>query len=334
MVKGDVIESAGVPILTNPNECAHDNPNPSSVCINKDDAKIVVDAAKNTGIITSESGGGNNSAEEIIDNLQKKVESAKNCESASCVLSAVKEKVADIDPTKANKIATILNDNFLPPGPFNSTEWLSDKNIEENLYQFTKKYNNFAMLRFKMIDEFNNAAKDYELIKKLRSEGKTKIGFAANQDDSNGSGTHWVAIFMDFDPPQICKPDPNLSSNKCNIKEIGPGSYSSPFTIEFFNSAGGSIYKQVDIWATEIQKYLGLEGFIADIVTVSDIQHQKLDTECGVYTLYYIYSRLNGKPHTNFKDTHITGDPVKDEFVEVFRKSLFRHNPNESKSSN
>lgn len=61
-------------------------------------------------------------------------------------------------------------------------------------------------------------------------------------------------------------------------------------------------------------------GFPAKFIQVTEIEHQRDDTaNCGSYSLFYIWSRLNGKPYTLFKNNRIT-----DELMEEFRSVLWR----------
>jgi Ulp1 family protease len=52
---------------------------------------------------------------------------------------------------------------------------------------------------------------------------------------------------------------------------------------------------------------------------VSSVSHQKNDTECGVYSLFFIRKRIVGVPYTYFQDHVISDNEVKE-----FRKYIFR----------
>ncbi|MHB8736931.1 MAG: Ulp1 family isopeptidase, partial [Terriglobales bacterium] len=54
-------------------------------------------------------------------------------------------------------------------------------------------------------------------------------------------------------------------------------------------------------------------------VPVTSMPHQNLDTECGLYALYYIRRRLEGVPYTFFEKQRIP-----DEAMTEFRKHVFR----------
>lgn len=73
-----------------------------------------------------------------------------------------------------------------------------------------------------------------------------------------------------------------------------------------------------------------LQGAAADIsypriIKVCKIRQQQSRTECGVYSLFYIWSRLNGVPYSYFEET-----PVPDQLMFEFRQHLFEGPHNES----
>ena len=59
-----------------------------------------------------------------------------------------------------------------------------------------------------------------------------------------------------------------------------------------------------------------------EIIIVSSNELQKSDSECGVFSLWYILSRLEGKPVSNFKNVNMG---PKDEKMIEYRKWLFKH---------
>ncbi len=138
-----------------------------------------------------------------------------------------------------------------------------------------------------------------------------------NTDVSSGGGVHWFSIFIDFRPYYNM-----INNNKFE-----------PITIEYFNSSGypiiqGSNRKQFVEFFTNLEdildKYLN-DKFkknlkLCKFIQVTHIEHQRADTaNCGSYSLYYIYSRLNGTPLSYFTNNKIT-----DENMESFRKHLWR----------
>ena len=54
---------------------------------------------------------------------------------------------------------------------------------------------------------------------------------------------------------------------------------------------------------------------------VTSVAHQRSQTECGPYSLYYIRRRLEGAPVETFTDPKVR---ISDEAMEEFRRYLFR----------
>ena len=55
------------------------------------------------------------------------------------------------------------------------------------------------------------------------------------------------------------------------------------------------------------------------VVAVTDMAHQRSQTECGLYALYYIRRRLEGAPYCDFFETR-----VPDAAMTAFRQHCFR----------
>ena len=119
-----------------------------------------------------------------------------------------------------------------------------------------------------------------------------------NTDISSGNGIHWVCVFID------CR--------------------SNPYTIEYFNSCANSPHENVTTWMVTQKQFLTKynksinEDKKVVMVNVVDTLHQKSNTECGMYVLYYIRCRLEGIPYTTFIDYKIP-----DEVVTKFREHIF-----------
>lgn len=122
-----------------------------------------------------------------------------------------------------------------------------------------------------------------------------------NTDVSSGGGKHWVCVFVDM----RAKP--------------GKGA-GSPWTIEYFNSSGRPPPKSVTNWMAKVKDQLesAYPGTTVEIHPVTDVAHQKGYTECGIYVMYYIRSRLDGVSWKKFSEWRVS-----DETMLEFRKHLF-----------
>lgn len=232
----------------------------------------------------------------VLDEIKGKV-GAEGCHSESCILKYVENNASVEGKSKVRKIV----DNVLnPSGPFDSVDWLSNHNIDNVLNKVAKKYKYFYHIDYKMKDEFV----DSECIlnnldmKSLCQKYKC-IGVVANQDVRSGPGIHWVALFIDF---------------RHN------GTPGDEYTIEFFNSAGGPIYTEMMVWMKKIQKDLFMCGKESKIIQASKIQHQYRNSECGVYSIFYIWCRVDGMEWNSFEYKRIPDDKMVQ-----FRKGIFRH---------
>ncbi len=132
------------------------------------------------------------------------------------------------------------------------------------------------------------------------------IGAVFNTDVSTGPGQHWFAVYISID----------------NKDPMNP---SKPLTvIEVFNSSGLDIEHKAfqRFWAEQQIKIAQATGSSCEYRLVSTIPHQRDDTgNCGSYSLFYIYSRLNGVRPEEF---NMTGRKISDETMQKFRSVMFR----------
>ena len=229
-----------------------------------------------------------------VENSKNIFDEAKlltKCDSESCVISDKKfEEVAG-----NNKVYNIKK-KFKPFGPRNNKEWLSNFNIDQVLNQWKDNYPGFVHIPFQMIDFARQKTKleTIDLVKECKN-GMKSFATVINTDYSKGPGIHWFCIYGDF-------------SNNNNI------------IIEYFNSSGTMPLNEIHEWLVKTIKKLNDAHLNAryEIVTRNEIQ--KSSSECGVFSLYYIYARLNNIPYTKFSELGL----LNDEDMYEFRKYLFR----------
>ncbi len=224
--------------------------------------------------------------------IVEKLKADTNCESESCIYTH-KDIISKLGK---DTVKQILDTNFKPEGPYDSTKWLNNNNIDHVLRQNTIKYKKFYAIDYQMIDfaEKGTELATINIISKLVKFNT--IGVVLNTDIANGKGKHWFAIFID--------------------------ARSSPVTIEFFNSSGNLPVHQVQTFLNKTKRDIIRSGRDASIIIVSPNEMQKSDTECGVFSLWFILERLDGKHVEEFKN-EIIGPG--DEKMIKFRKELFRH---------
>ncbi|AJL34289.1 BA71V-S273R (i6R) [African swine fever virus] len=240
---------------------------------------------------------------ELTSFLQKK--ETLGCDSESCVIThpAVKAYAQQ----KGLDLSKELETRFKAPGPRNNTGLLTNFNIDETLQRWAIKYTKFFNCPFSMMDferihyKFNQVdmVKVYKGEELQYVEGKAvkrpcnTFGCVLNTDFSTGTGKHWVAIFVDM-------------RGDC-------------WSIEYFNSAGNSPPGPVIRWMERVKQQLLKIHHTVKTLAVTNIRHQRSQTECGPYSLFYIRARLDNVSYTHFISTRIT-----DEDMYKFRTHLFR----------
>lgn len=208
-----------------------------------------------------------------------------------------------------------------PPGPRHTTALLSNFDIDGVLEHWAAECTDFhncpfAMMDFLTADSYCQLrhVRGHDLLagrleqtvfdetaaglrRTVRRPNRT-LGCVLNTDVSTGPGKHWVCVFVD------CRGD-------------------GAWTIEYFNSSGNPPPSPVVQWAARVAGELDAarddpKKPPARLEAVSDVRHQKSNTECGVYSLYYIRSRLDGRPSSDFANWVVPDDAM----VE-FRRHLF-----------
>ncbi len=190
---------------------------------------------------------------------------------------------------------------FKDTGPANSNAWLSNFNIEKILKAWKGIYKKKGFFYFdyhpRDFAEQSMPLETTELVD-LINMGYVRIGVVLNTDVSSGPGKHWCCIFCDFGTA---------------------GTESDPWTLEFFNSSGNPPLEEFHKWLVSRCDHISTEtGKVCKVIIVRKKQLQFGDSECGVYSLYYIWSRLEGVNHEKFVDIVIPDDTMME-----FRKALF-----------
>jgi len=217
----------------------------------------------------------------------------------------------------------ILDTCYKPLGPHDPKP-LSNDEIDNVLWQWERRWPDFCNPGFTMMDFASYGGTPMQLlaalpalqagkgatfvshelrgVKHACSSGPPRRRFAIvlNSDTISGPGKHWTCIFIDL----------------ANVS--GP-------TIEFFNSSGNAPYPEVLHWVPLAQRAIGAAmgaETAPQFVPVTAIRHQRGNTECGVYALYYIWSRLNGQTAESFKHGEIPDDKMTDfRATHLFRSS-------------
>lgn len=193
-----------------------------------------------------------NNKKQFVNVIQKKLNCKKHLD--FCVLKNENEFYDEIKTTMKPKIGG------------NKFEWLSTLDIKNVMDQYVKKYEDFYF--------FGPVPMDFELIynellniniKQLCKKNK-KIGIIFNTDTSQGSGEHWISLFLNLKDRTIC----------------------------FFDSVADKPPKPVQRLIKKIVKQ-SKEMKCPLKVIINKQQMQFGDNACGIYSLWFIISRLNGE---------------------------------------
>jgi hypothetical protein len=201
----------------------------------------------------------------------------------------------------------LLNYTFAPSSPaswkLNPNEWLSGTDITRVMRQYENTYPCFQFLGPSPIDYDTHKAYGecvweelchFNLSDKIR-DGKKKLGIIFNMDPHTKGGSHWVSLFVDLNPGKKF--------------------------IFYMDSNGEKIPKRIHKLVKTIQKQAASAGVPLEFIE-NMIEHQRGDTECGMYSLYTIIQLLKNTRSLNY----FTGQRIPDKHVEKFRKEYFNAN--------
>ncbi len=213
------------------------------------------------------------------------------CADERCFLNEINEP---------NEKQQLLHTLFAPEHPpewlKNKNEWLSNHDIDKIMRQYEEKYKEFKYLGTTAIDyDFKYAdghcVEDQLckfVLKDLMAAGKTKFAAVFNLDKHDQGGSHWVSIFID-------------------IKHA---------SIVFFDSAKGGIPKEIKRFVETIKAQ---DTPIKFKFLTNKSDHQKGNTECGVYSIHFIIEMLH-----NFKSVNrFLYGKIPDKEMEEMRPKLF-----------
>jgi hypothetical protein len=255
---------------------------------------------------------------EIWNNLYHKI---PNCDKETCWLNSIPDKRLE------HKLKKELFTPFQPSDwKTNKNAWLSNLDIEEVLKQYQQTYSpKFIMLGPTPIDfdtKKNNGQCVWNELCQLSlsnqyDKGVRKIGIIYNLDTHRGSGTHWVSMFIEL-------PDEN-DENDENPKH-------KPF-IFYFNSTAQRMPKEINKLIKRLQKqFMNFKGIHLPVYKNTKKQHQHSNSECGMYSLFFIITCLTRKtdlmPDKKLENEDLVElfagkNRIDDKYVEKFRDIYF-----------
>lgn len=170
---------------------------------------------------------------------------------------------------------------FKPKKIYNKRGWLTTDDINNVLQQYERVDKNFKFIGALPSDFYK-----IQMIDLKRFKNYKKIAIVFNLDGYTGPGSHWVSLYIDKDKK----------------------------TIEYFDSTGGKPNTNIKYYINNIL----FKNFSDYKYLQNNFRHQLLDTECGVYSIYYIVYRILG-----FSFEYITSNVVRDHVMKTFREYIF-----------
>uniref|UniRef100_A0A6C0H5C6 Ubiquitin-like protease family profile domain-containing protein n=1 Tax=viral metagenome TaxID=1070528 RepID=A0A6C0H5C6_9ZZZZ len=240
----------------------------------------------------------NNPDKKIYTNIpnliynELKIKFKNECDRESCWI----DKLSANDKLKFNSI-------FSPKKPKewnkNPNTWLSNYDIESVMQQYQETYPHFEFIGSSSLDYDTkignncvcNHLCNFQLSKKIKN-GINKIGISFNLDTHDKSGSHWVSLFIDI----------------------------TNHYIYYFDSTGEQIPENIMKFVKTVQQQAKDIGKNFKFYQNHPFEHQMGNTECGIYSLYFLIHMLE-EPQS-FKNIW-TKKKISDKYIEQFRNIYF-----------
>lgn len=234
--------------------------------------------------------------------IWKELKSRLDCRQEDCWLDEIKD-----EKLKKQIDRYIFAPDSPPSWEKNPNEWLSNYDILNVLEQYEHTYPEFEFLGPTSIDfdtVIHKRCVSAELchfqLESYMEKGKTKIGIIFNLDKHTGPGTHWVSLFVD------------------TVDRI----------MVYFDSNGEKIPEEISNLAKRIMVQAAEQNMELKFYE-NRVQHQNSNTECGMYSLFFIITMLVGRTH---KRKHLSKQAkldlflkkrIPDKYVEQYRNVYF-----------
>ena len=225
-------------------------------------------------------------------------EMKKTCKNEACWLNEMKQLFGS--DTLFREFMSSFSPSMPKKWEQNPTEWLSSDEINNVMHQYEKAYKCFQFIGPSPID-FNTRVEkecvwrelcEFNLAKQIQ-KGKTKIGMIFNTDTHDKPGAHWISMFVNIKKGQIF----------------------------FFDSVGDTAPEEIQVLVATIMKQGKMLSPPIQFVYDENypVEHQYKNTECGIYSLFFIIHLLEDKVTSNYFKTH----KLKDAYMHTFRKKYF-----------
>ena len=189
----------------------------------------------------------------------------------------------------------------------NTTEWLSTSDIQSVMKQYEHSHKGFYFVGAVPVD-FENQSDNGEIgkcviqalcnvrIKQWWKQGIRQVGIIYNLDPHDEPGSHWVSSVID------------LENNH----------------VYYYDSFGIEQPYEINTFMENISTQL--EDFHNTPCTIhtNDNRHQFRNTECGVYSMYFIASMIDGVSYDEFINNGLN-DVQMNKYRHVFYNTLHKY---------
>jgi len=244
----------------------------------------------------------------LVNILKEKMKNYK-CNSQKCWLTLpFFKKLSNEQKTKQ-----LHGFTFKPVGPKNSRDWLNTYNINDIFRQYELVYPDFKFMGahprdFDQLPSTGIPSMNFEALLK---QGIYRIGFIFNLDTHDESGSHWVSMFTDLMKKQIYyidsvgePPSEEFVVLMDRIKKF----LESTEPVEFCSY----MKTKVDECQKPIKHDIDLR--------YNKKQHQRGNSECGVYSVSFILRLLDGETFDELMKHRVS-----DEEIQLCRTAYFRN---------
>jgi len=263
-------------------QCSPKDSNVPGTCLDDD---IIIDIAKqlnsmenkNLNKIDLKSG-----LEDIHGDVCSNISKISDCSSEAC-WQTIKSLMKGLGSKKEQ-----FKESFKPFMPDSwvkdYNEWLSTTDIEDCLEQYAEANDDFHFYGAVPIDFKKCAVSDlcsFNLKDHLKKH--KKVGIVFNTDPSTEDGKHWISMYVDL-------LGQNMNSN--------PGIY-------YFDSFGHKPPKEIKDLIDKIKKQ-GKDVDKEFLYFYNDHPYQKQDSQCGVFSIHFIKSMLDGLSFEKYLKTPLS----------------------------
>ena len=299
-------------MVDNESVCAPNKSEFDISCYNINTLKKIVELYNNQNTKKIDISG-SETKQEIYDKIIDRL----NCEGDVCVLNKLGENPEFKD------IINVMEKNLKPKKPNSWIEepnkWTSTSNIDDVMNQYDLAYPEFTFLGTVPID-FDDKLTGADIcvsedlckidLNKLWNNGTRMIGVVFNLDPHYKSGSHWVSLFINLRNCGIYYFDSTGTFPPKRVLDL----------IERIKKQGDTLLqnnKKFKMYSKE--KIHDIKGNHEFRAFFNDTQHQKKNTECGVYSIFFLTEMIKGKSFIDFVD-----NVYEDDYIAKLRDVFWR----------